>query len=142
MTKCQKSRVANFALSLIAHSLKIAHFKERLLAICSLNKSDIVIRYSLVVQANRLLKTSRFARKIFVWQFSPFHAQERIARVALQSYAIFKITTWAIRSRLSLQVTHDKGASGVVGSFSRANRSIAHKKTSESLEKDEQIPNP
>ena len=79
--------IHSFAHLLIVVSLKIARFKEQPWAIAKSNVSDL-----LVIQANRLQKTSDLLEKIFFIcfdSFSPFYAQEQIAPVALRSFALF-----------------------------------------------------
>ena len=55
-----------------------------------------------------LAKNKRFAQKIHIFHmfltvFPPFYAQERIAPIALCSFALFKRATWSICSRHSVQ---------------------------------------
>ena len=92
----------------------------------SIKKSDV--SDSLVFRANRLQKPSKLL-KIFVF---------------LVCFWLFQREAWTIPFRCSLlkseleqfaQIAHDKRAMGAIHSFSQGNRSFAHKKTRESLEK-------
>ena len=146
-------RVGNLIFHSFTLLLKISHFKEQLWSVrsCrSLQKSKSLLLLFKKEQcewfardaSESLAKSERFTQKID--SFPPFYAQEWIAPVTLGSVAFILRATWAFCSWRSLQksdherfaqVAHDKRATGAIRSFSQANRSFTHKKTSELLEK-------
>ena len=93
---------------------------------------------SLVIGANFPQKQVTHSTNSYFFMFSPFYTQEQIAPIALRSFALFLRETWAFCFHGYLQksdcewftqVSHDKRATGLICSFSRANHSFAHKKT-------------
>ena len=101
--------------------------------------------YTLQTTDNKIETIGKFSQKtsdslkklVFFICFSPFYAQERIASIALCSFALFLRATWAICFHGSVQksdcaqftqVAHDERETGLICSFSRANHSFSHKK--------------
>ena len=131
-------------------SLIWATVSESLFSLCRKERHEWFVRDFSKMLSETTIRSKKF---IFLYIFDSFSLFFLffMPKSDLLLSLFTKESLWANRSHCSLQksdrervaqVAHDKRATGAICSFSRANRSFAHKNDRFAQKTDERIPNP